>query len=124
MKKKEPLVKIDPKNLEYCSIELKSLLNKKLKDRDLKLEVIIDSSPRSPLNVEIEENSLNGATVCSGFIWYKPATMVWDRKSSLLPLSAISMLDNNQLAKIKRWTTKYMEELAIYYEEELKLKGN
>lgn len=121
---KEKLVKIDPKNLEYCAIELKSLLNKKLKDRDLKLEVTIDSSPRSPLNVEIEENSLNGATICSGFIWYNTADMVWDRKSSLLPLSAISMLDNNQLAKIKRWTKRYMEELATYYTIELKLKGN
>ena len=121
---KERLVKIDPKNLEYCAIELKSLLNKKLKDRDLKLEVTIDSSPRSPLNVEIEENSLNGATICSGFIWYNTAAMVWDRKSSLLPLSAISMLDNNQLAKIKRWTKRYMEELATYYKIELKLKGN
>ena len=119
---KEQLVKIDPKNLEYCAIELKSLLNKKLKDRDLKLEVTIESSPRSPLNVEIEENSLNGATICSGFIWYNTTNMVWSRKSSLLPLSAISMLDNNQLAKVKRWATKYMEELATYYEEELKGK--
>ena len=55
---KEQLVKIDPKNLEYCSIELKSLLNKKLKDRDLKLEVNIYSDTNSPLNVEVEENSL------------------------------------------------------------------
>ena len=121
--KKEPLVKIDPKNLEYCSIELKSLLNKKLKDRNLKVEVNIYSTPRSLLNVEIEENSLNGATVCSGFIWYNTTDMVWDRKSSLLPLSAISMLDSNQLAKIKRWTKRYMEELATYYKLELKLKG-
>lgn len=120
---KERLVKIDPKNLEYCSIELKSLLNTKLKDRNLKLEVNIYSDTNSPLNVEIEENSLNGATVCSGFIWCNTTNMVWSRKSSLLPLSAISMLDNNQLAKIKRWITKYMEELATYYEEELKLKG-
>ena len=119
---KEQLVKIDPKNLEYCSIELKSLLNKKLKDRDLKLEVNIYSDTNSPLNVEVEENSLNGATVCSGFIWYNTTDMVWNRKSSLLPLSAISMLDNNQLAKIKRWTKKYMEELAAYYKDEL--KGN
>lgn len=123
MKKKEPLVKIDPKNLEYCAIELKSLLNKKLKDRNLKVEVNIYSTPRSLLNVEIEENSLNGATVCSGFIWYNTTDMVWDRKSSLLPLSAISMLDSNQLAKIKRWTQRYMEELATYYKLELKLKG-
>ena len=120
---KEQLVKIDPKNLEYCAIELKSLLNKKLKDRDLKLEVDIYSTPRSPLNVEIEENSLNGATVCSGFIWYNTTDLVWDRKSSLLPLSAISMLDHNQLAKIKRWTKRYMEELATHYKIELKLKG-
>lgn len=123
MKKKEPLVKIDPKNLDYCAIELKSLLNKKLKDRNLKVEVNIYSTPRSLLNVEIEENSLNGATVCSGFIWYNTTDMVWDRKSSLLPLSAISMLDSNQLAKIKRWTQRYMEELATYYKLELKLKG-
>ena len=120
---KEHLVKIDPKNLEYCSIELKSLLNKKLKDRDIKLEVFIYSDTNSPLNVEIEENSLNGATVCSGFIWCNTTDMVWNRKSSFLPLSAISLLDNNQLAKIKRWTTKYMEELATYYKIELKLKG-
>lgn len=120
---KERLVKIDPKNLEYCSIELKSLLNTKLKDRNLKLDVNIYSDTNSPLNVEIEENSLNGATVCSGFIWCNTTNMVWSRKSSLLPLSAISMLDNNQLAKVKRWTTKYMEELATYYKEELKLKG-
>ena len=120
---KEQLVKIDPKNLEYCAIELKSLLNKKLKDRNLKVEVNIYSTPRSPLNVEIEENSLNGATVCSGFIWYNTTDLVWDRKSSLLPLSAISMLDHNQLAKIKRWTKRYMEELATHYKIELKLKG-
>lgn len=119
---KEQLVKIDPKNLEYCSIELKSLLNKKLKDKDLKLEVNVYSDTNSPLNVDVEENSLNGATVCSGFIWCNTANMVWTRKSSLLPLSAISMLDHNQLAKIKRWTTKYMEELATYYTDELKGK--
>lgn len=119
---KEQLVKIDPKNLEYCSIELKSLLNKKLNDRDLKLEVNIYSDTNSPLNVEIEENSLNGATVCSGFIWCNTTDMVWNRKSSLLPLSAISMLDNNQLAKIKRWTKRYMAELATYYTDELKGK--
>lgn len=120
MMSKEQLVKIDPNNLKFCSIELKSLLTKKLKDRDLKLEVNIYSDTNSPLNVEVEENSLNGATVCSGFIWYNTTDMVWNRKSSLLPLSAISMLDNNQLAKIKRWTTKYMEELAAYYKDELK----
>lgn len=120
MMSKEQLVKIDPNNLEFCSIELKALLTKKLKDRDLKLEVNIYSDTNSPLNVEVEENSLNGATVCSGFIWYNTTDMVWNRKSSLLPLSAISMLDNNQLAKIKRWTTKYMEELAAYYKDELK----
>lgn len=119
---KEQLVKIDPNNLEYCSIELKSLLTKKLKDRDLKLEVFIYSNSNSPLNVEIEENSCGGATVCEGYIW-NDATMFWERKSSLLPLSEICRLDSNQLAKIKRWTTKYMEELATYYEEELKLKG-
>ena len=122
MMSKEQLVKIDPNNLEFCSIELKALLTKKLKDRDLKLEVNIYSDTNSPLNVEVEENSLNGATVCSGFIWCNTTDMVWNRKSSLLPLSAISMLDNNQLAKIKRWTTKYMEELAAYYKDEL--KGN
>ena len=122
MMSKEQLVKIDPNNLEFCSIELKALLTKKLKDRDLKLEVNIYSDTNSPLNVEVEENSLNGATVCSGFIWYNTTDMVWNRKSSLLPLSTISMLDNNQLAKIKRWTKKYMEELATYYEEELKGK--
>lgn len=119
MKKTEPLVKIDPKNLEYCAIELKSLLNKKLKDRDLKLEIFIYSDTNSPLKVEIEENSCGGATVCEGYIW-RDATMFWERKSSLLPLHEICMLDNNQLAKIKRWTTRYMEELATYYEEELK----
>lgn len=123
MKKKEPLVKIDPKNLEYCSIELKSLLNKKLKDRDLKLEVTIYSSSENPLNVEIEENSSGGALVCDGYI-LQDATMFWVRKSSLLPLYEICNLDSNQFSKVKRWTTKYMEELATYYEEELKLKGN
>lgn len=116
---KERLVKIDPKNLEYCSIELKSLLNRKLKDRDLKLEVTIYSNSESPLNVEIEENSSGGALVCEGYIWHD-ATMFWIRKSSLLPLYEICNLDSNQLAKVKRWATKYMEELATYYKEELK----
>lgn len=118
---KEQLVKIDPKNLDYCAIELQSLLSKKLKDKDLKLEVIIYSDTISPLNVEIEENSCGGATVCDGYIWHD-ATMYWERKSSLLPLYEICNLDSNQLAKVKRWTIKYMEELATYYEEEL--KGN
>lgn len=118
---KEQLVKIDPKNLEFCSIELKSLLTKKLKDRDLKLEVNVYSDTNSPLNVEIEENSCGGATVCEGYIW-RDATMFWERKSSLLPLHEICRLDSNQLARVKRWTTKYMEELATYYEDELKGK--
>lgn len=118
---KEQLVKIDPKNLEYCAIELQSLLSKKLKDKDLKLEVIIYSNTTSPLNVEIEENSCGGATVCDGYIWHD-ATMFWERKSSLLPLHEICRLDSNQLARVKRWTTKYMEELATYYEDELKGK--
>lgn len=118
---KEQLVKIDPKNLEYCAIELKSLLNKKLKDRNLELEVFIYSDTNSPLNVEIEENSCGGATVCEGYIW-RDATMFWERKSSLLPLCEICMLGNNQLAKIKRWTKRYMDELATYYVEDL--KGN
>lgn len=116
---KEQLVKIDPKNLEYCSIELKSLLNKKLKDKDLKLEVFIYSDTNSPLNVEIEDTSLGGATVCEGYIW-RDATMFWERKSSMLPLSDISLVTVSQLAKIKRWTTKYMEELATYWVEEIK----
>lgn len=118
---KEQLVKIDPKNLEFCSIELKSLLNKKLKDRDLNLEVFIYSKSDSPLNVEIEENSSGGALVCEGYIWHD-ATMFWGRKSSLLPLHEICRLDSNQLARVKRWTTKYMEELATYYTNELKGK--
>lgn len=105
---KEQLVKIDPKNLEYCAIELKSLLNKKLKDRNLELEVFIYSDTNSPLNVEIEENSCGGATVCEGYIW-SDSTMFWERKSSLLPLCEICMLEHNQLLKIKRWTTKYFK---------------
>lgn len=118
---KEQLVKIDPKNLDYCSIELKSLLNKKLKDRDLKLEVFIYSNSNSPLNVEIEENSCGGATLCDGYLW-SDSSLVWLRKSSMLPLSDISLVTASQLAKIKHWTKKYMEELATYYTDELKGK--
>ena len=118
---KEQLVKIDPKNLEYCSIELQSLLSKKLKDRDLKLEVFIYSNSTSSLNVEVEENSCGGATVCEGYVW-SDMSFMWKRKSSLLPLHEISLLSVGQLARIKRWTRRYMEELATYYEEELKGK--
>lgn len=116
---KEQLVKIDPKNLEYCSIELKALLERKLKDKFIQLDVCIYSNSNSPLNVEIEENSCGGATVCEGYIW-RDATILWERKSSLLPLSEICRLDSNQLAKIKRWTRRYMEELATYYEDEIR----
>lgn len=118
---KEQLVKIDPNNLEYCSIELRSLLTKKLKDRDLKLEVFIYSNSNSPLNVEIEENSCGGATVCEGYVW-PDMSFTWERKSLLAPLCEISLLSVGQLAKLKRWTTKYMEELATYYTDELKGK--
>ena len=118
---KEQLVKSDPKNLNGCSIELKSLLNEKLRDKDLKLEVFIYSNSDNPLNVEIEEYSLGGATVCEGYVW-SDMSFMWKRKSSLAPLCEISLLSVGQLAKIKRWTRRYMEELAIYYEEEL--KGN
>lgn len=119
---KEQLVKIDPKNLEYCAIELKALLERKLKDKSIILEVAIYSDTNSPLNVEIEDYSLGGATLCDGYIW-SDSSLVWLRKSSMLPLSDISLVNASQLAKIKRWTTKYMEELATYYKEELKLKG-
>lgn len=118
---KEQLVKIDPKNLEYCSIELKALLNEKLNDKELKLEVFIYSDSISPLNVEIEDYSLGGATVCEGYIW-PDTSFNWVRKSSLAPLYEISLLSVGQLAKIKRWTKKYMEELATYYTDELKGK--
>ena len=47
---------------------------------------------------------------------------MWERKSSLAPLYEISLLSVGQLAKIKRWTRRYMEELATYYKDEL--KGN
>ena len=118
---KEQLVKSDPKDLKGCSMELKSLLNEKLKDKDLKLEVFIYSNLESPLNVEIEEYSLGGATVCEGYVW-SDMSFMWKRKSSLAPLCEISLLSVGQLAKIKRWTRRYMEELATYYEEELKGK--
>lgn len=120
---KEQLVKIDPKNLEYCSIELKALLERKLKDKAIKLEVVIYSDTNSLLNVEIEDFSVGGATLCWGYVW-PDLSFMWKRKSSMLPLSDISLVTVSQLARIKRWTTKYMEELATYYEEELKLKGN
>lgn len=119
---KEQLVKIEPKNLEYCAIELKALLERKLKDKSIILEVAIYSDTSSPLNVKIEDTSLGGATLCDGYIW-SDSNLVWLRKSSMLPLSDISLVTASQLAKIKRWTKKYMEELATYYEEELKLKG-
>lgn len=119
---KEQLVKIEPKNLEYCAIELKALLERKLKDKSIILEVAIYSDTSSPLNVEIENTSLGGATLCDGYIW-SDSSLVWLRKSSMLPLSDVSLVTASQLAKIKRWTKKYMEELATYYEEELKLKG-
>lgn len=118
---KENLVKLDPKNLEYCSIELKNLLECKLKDKSIILEVAIYSGTSSPLNVEIEDTSLGGATLCDGYIW-SDSSLVWLRKSSMLPLSDISLVSASQLAKIKRWTTKYMEELATYYTDELKGK--
>ena len=118
---KEQLVKIDPKNLKGCSIELKALLNEKLNDKELKLEVFIYSDSINPLNVEIEDYSLGGATVCDGYVW-TDMSLMWKRKSSLAPLCEISLLSVGQLAKIKRWTRRYMEELATYYEEELKGK--
>lgn len=118
---KEQLVKLDPKNLKGCSIELKSLLNEKLKDRELKLEVFIYSDSISPLNVEIEEYSLGGATVCDGYVW-SDMSLNWVRKRSLAPLYKISLLSVGQLAKIKRWTRRYMEELATYYTDVLKGK--
>ena len=118
---KEQLVKCDPKDLKGCSIELKALLNEKLNDKELKLEVFIYSDSISPLNVEIEEYSLGGATVCDGYVW-PDMSFMWKRKNSLAPLCEISLLSVGQLAKIKRWTTKYMEELATYYTDELKGK--
>lgn len=118
---KEQLVKNDPKDLKGCSIELKSLLNEKLRDKDLKLEVFIYSNSDNPLNAEIEDYSLGGATICEGYVW-PDMSFNWVRKSSLAPLYEISLLSVGQLAKIKRWARRYMEELATYYEEEL--KGN
>ncbi len=116
---KEQLLKVDPKNLKGCSIELKALLNEKLNDKDLKLEVFIYSDSISPLNVEIEDYSLGGATVCEGYIW-PDMSFNWVRKSSLAPLYEISLLSVGQLAKIKRWVRRYMEELATYYEDEIR----
>lgn len=118
---KEQLVKSDPKNLKGCSIELKALLNEKLNDKELELEVFIYSNLESPLNVEIEDYSLGGATVCDGYVW-PDMSFMWERKSSLAPLYEISLLSVSQIAKIKRWTKKYMEELATYYTDELKGK--
>lgn len=118
---KQQLLKVDPKNLKGCSIELKALLNEKLNDKELKLEVFIYSDSISPLNVEIEDYSLGGATVCEGYIW-PDTSFNWVRKSSLAPLYEISLLSVSQLAKIKRWTRRYMEEIATYYTDELKGK--
>lgn len=118
---KAQLVKSDPKDLKGCSMELNSLLNEKLKDKELNLEVFIYSDSISPLNVEIEGYSLGGATVCEGYIW-PDTSFDWVRKSALASLYEISLLSVGQLAKIKRWSQRYMEELATYYTEELKGK--
>lgn len=45
---KEQLVKIDPKNLKDCSIELKALLERKLNDKDIQLAVVIYPDKTSP----------------------------------------------------------------------------
>lgn len=118
---KEQLVKIDPKNLEYCSIELKSLLERKLNDKFIQLDVYIYPTRENPLNLTVEDNSLGGATLFEGYFW-RGTSFLWERKSSKLPLCEISNVTSSQLAKIKRWSQRYMEELATYYEEEL--KGN
>lgn len=118
---KEQLVKIDPKNLEYCSLELKSLLEKKLKDKFIKLDVCIYPTKENPLSLTIEDNSLGGATLCEGYFW-RGTSFLWERKSSKLPLYEISNVTSSQLAKIKRWSQRYMEELATYYTDELKGK--
>lgn len=109
---KEQLVKIDPKNLMACSVELYFLLKNKLKDEPIRLNVGIYGNLVGPLFVEIENASSGNVTLCEGY-FERNVSFVWERKN-------IKSVTQNQLAKIERWVKRYMEELATYYEEEIK----
>lgn len=109
---KEQLVKTDPKNLMACSVELYFLLKNKLKDEPIRLNVGIYGNLIGPLFVEVENASSGNVALCEGY-FERNFSFVWERKN-------IKSVTQNQLAKIEHWVKRYMEELATYYEEEIK----
>ena len=98
------------------------VFNSELPELNLnQLDFIKDRLRKEQKVILVEDYSLGGATVCEGYIW-PDTSFDWVRKSTLAPLYEISLLSVGQLAKIKRWTRRYMEELATYYTDVLKRK--
>lgn len=116
MKRKKLIVKAVPTDLEACSTELSELLSKKLDSAGLMVSVQLLESTHFYLEFEValKESELE---LCSGFVSALGTVHFYRRISSDEKQSLKGVVSVNQLAKVKRWIRRYLEDLVILQKE-------
>lgn len=120
MKRKNSIVKAVPTDLEACSIELSELLTKKLDNKYLVVSVQLLESTHFQLEFEIVLKDLE-LELCSGFVSALGTVHFYRRISSDEKQSLKGVVSVNQLAKVKRWVRRYLEDLVILQKERVSL---
>ena len=120
MKRKKSIVKAVPTDLETCSAELSELLTKKLEDKSLAVSVQLLDSTHFYLEFEVALKEFE-IELCSGFVSALGTVHFYRRISSEEKQSLKRLVSVNQLAKVKRWIRRYLEDLVILQKEGVSL---
>lgn len=105
--KSKNLVKANPTDLRACSKELSELLTKKLEISGIPIDAILSKSTHFTVEFEVYENW--GVEICSGFV-SALGTISFYRHSKEEIRLLREVLSDSQVAKVKRWFKRYLEE--------------
>lgn len=105
--KAKNLVKANPTDLRACSKELSELLTKKLEASGILIVAILIKSTHFSVEFEVYEDG--GSEVCSGFV-SALGTISFYRYSKEETRLLREVLSESQVAKVKRWGKRYLED--------------
>ena len=120
LKRRKSIVTAVPTDLGACSTELSELLSKKLEPTSLAVSVQLMESTHFQLEFEVALRD-SELELCSGFVSALGTVHFYRRISSEEKQSLKRLVSVNQLAKVKRWIRRYLEELVILQKEGVSL---
>ena len=120
MKRKKSIVKAVPTDLKVCSKELSDLLSEKLEPTGFVVSVQLLESTHFQLEFELALKDLE-FELCSGFVSALGTVHFYRRISFDEKQSLKGVISVNQLAKVKRWIRRYLEDVVILQKEGVSL---